>query len=472
MDDRRIEELATGRPGALLVKYAWPALVAMSLHALYAVVDRFYIGKGCGVEAMAGLQLAMPAMMLLTAFGPLIGVGHAAVLSIKLGEGDRETCERLVGQTVALKLLLYAVLIPLLYVFIDQLLDCCGADKVVPEARAAAKSYLQIVLFSHIFSHVAFGLSALMRAEGSATRSMMCMVAGFGVNLVLDPILIFVFDMGLDGAAWATDVAMFASCAFALSHYWSGHSAVKLRLRRIRLYPALLGRTLAIGLAPFLQQLMGAAVVASLQLAFAHWLADDSAVTDEIVSLGVYQSLLVVAIMPIMGAQQGLQPIIGYNWGARRFRRVRETLVLGFWVTTALCVVATVLQAVPPFPRLMTWLFIPKDKAALVSLAAHDLQAGNCMLWCIGLNIVSTTYFQSIGHPATAIVLSLLRQGICFIPAMWILPRFIDDSALAIWLSMPVSDVLCCLMTILPISLHLRFLSRVRDRDAPRAPAS
>ena len=208
VDDSRIGELASGKPGALLLKYSWPALVAMSLNALYAVVDRVFIGHGCGVDAMAGLQLAMPAMMLLTSFGPLIGVGHAAILSIKLGEGDRETCEKLVGETIALKILLYAVLIPLLYVFIDPLLACCGADKVTAGARAAAKSYLQIVLFSHVFSHLAFGLSALQRAEGGAIRSMMCMVAGFGVNLVLDPIFIFGFGLGLDGAAWATDVAM------------------------------------------------------------------------------------------------------------------------------------------------------------------------------------------------------------------------------------------------------------------------
>ena len=437
----------------------------MSLNALYAVVDRVFIGHGCGVDAMAGLQLAMPAMMLLTSFGPLIGVGHAAMLSIKLGEGDRATCERLLGETIALKVLLYAVLIPLLYVFIDPLLACCGADKVTAGARAAAKSYLEIVLFSHVFSHLAFGLSALQRAEGGAIRSMMCMVAGFGVNLVLDPIFIFGFGLGLDGAAWATDVAMLVSCLWAFSYYWTGRSAVALRLRRIGVYPSLVARALSIGLAPFLQHLMGAVIVASLQLAFAHWLRDEAALTNEIVSLGVYQGLLVLAIMPIMGAQQGLQPIIGYNWGARNFRRVRETLVLGFWATTALCVLATVVQVVPPFPRLMARLFVPSEKAALVALAAHDLQVSNSMLWCIALNIVSTTYFQSIGHPWTAIVLSLLRQGLCFLPAMWILPCFMEDHALAIWLSMPVSDVLCCLMTALPFFLHLRFLSRIRSRS-------
>ena len=224
-DKSTLDEMASGNLGRLLIKFSWPALVAMSLNALYAVVDRVFIGHGCGVDAMAGVQLAMPVMMLLTAFGPLIGVGHSAILSIKLGAGDREACEKLVGETIALKLLLYVVLIPLLYVFLDPVLSLCGADKMTPGARAAAKVYLQIILASHLFSHLAFGLSALQRAEGGAIRSMMCMVVGFGANLILDPILIFGLGMGVAGAAWATNIAMFLSCV-------SGHSAITDAARR------------------------------------------------------------------------------------------------------------------------------------------------------------------------------------------------------------------------------------------------
>ena len=194
----------------------------MSLNALYAVVDRMFIGHGCGVDAMAGLQLAMPPMMLLTAFGPLIGVGHAAILSIRLGAGGRVACEKLVGETIALKLLLYVVLIPLLYLNLDGVLMLCGADRVTPGAYVCAKKYLEIVLFSHLFSHLAFGLSALQRAEGGALQSMTCMVVGFGANLVLDPILIFGCGLGIVGAAWATDISMLASCLCAFGYYLRG----------------------------------------------------------------------------------------------------------------------------------------------------------------------------------------------------------------------------------------------------------
>ena len=459
-----IAELASGKIGRVLLKYSWPALVAMTLNALYSVVDRAFIGW-CGVDAMAGLQIAMPVMMLLTAFGPLVGVGHAAVLSIKLGENDRVSCEKLVGETVALKIAFYAVLIPLLYIYIDPLLSVCGADKVTAGARSAAKSYLEIVLFSHLFSHLAFGLSALHRAEGGAIRSMMCMVVGFGANMVLDPLLIFGFGMGIEGAAWATDVAMLLSCLCAFWYYWSGKTVIRLRLRRVWIYPKLLVRTLAIGLAPFLQQLMSAVIVASLQIAFAKWMPDEAARTDEIASLGVFSSALILVFMPILGCQQGLQPLFGYNWGARNFRRVLATLKTGFIVTSALTFLAFVVQVVPPFPYLLAKLFVHSGSEELVLLCARDLALANCMIWTISINVLATTYFQSIGKPRVSIALSMLRQGVVLLPIVWFLPHFMDDKPFAIWLSMPISDVLCQLATIPPLLLHARFLSRVRLRE-------
>lgn len=460
----RIDELASGRPGALLLKYSWPALVAMSLNALYAVVDRFYIGRGCGEAAMAGLTLAFPVMLLFGAFGVFVGAGHAAVMSIKLGAGDRGACEKILGQLVAFKLAFFFVLPPLVFFNLDTVLGWCGARGVSPEAFVCARSYLRTVLFSHIFSHLAFGLSALMRAEGSATRSMLCMVVGFGTNLVLDPVFIFGLGLGVSGAAWATNIAMFASCLFALSFYMRGKSAVRLRLSRIGFHRGLVAKPCGVGLAPFLQQLLGAMINVALPAAFAKWAADEASATTQIASLGVFQSVMVLVIMPIFGTQQGLQPVIGYNWGARNFRRVRDALLLGLWVTTALCVLATVIQVVPPFPRLLASLFVPPDSPELLRIAAGDLQLSNCMLWCIGLNVVATTYFQSIGHPVTAIVLSTLRQGACLLPVAWFLPYFMDDHSFAVWLSLPVSDVLCCLMTVVPFALHVRFLSRVRGR--------
>ena len=461
---KNLEELAAGSLGRLLLKYSWPALVAMSLNALYSVVDRFYIGHGCGEAAMAGLTLVFPVMMLFGAFGVFVGAGHAAVMSIKLGEGDRVACEKILGQLVAFKLAFFATLPPLVYFNVDTVLGWCGGGGVSAEAFECARSYLKIVLFSHLFSHLAFGFSALMRAEGGALGSMTCMIVGFGTNLVLDPIFIFWLGMGVKGAAWATTIAMAASCAFAMHRYLSGRSVVRFRWRRIGFHRGYLAKPCAIGFAPFLQQLLGALINVVLPAAFAKWAADEAAATTQIASLGVFQSVMILVVLPILGAQQGIQPIIGYNWGARNYRRVKDALMLGFWVTTALCVAACAVQVVPPLPHLLARLFVSADNPLLLAIAARDLQVSNCMLWCIGLNVVATTYFQSIGHPKTAIVLSTLRQGACLLPVAWFLPYFLEDHAFAVWLSMPVSDVLCCLMTIVPIFLHVRFLSRVRDR--------
>jgi len=459
------EELATARLSRLLLRYSWPALVAMSLNALYAVVDRFYIGYGCGEASMAALTLAMPVMLLFTAFGVFIGVGHSTLLSIKLGARDTVACERILGELVALKLLFFFVLPPLVYFNLDTVLGWCGGRDVSPEAFAQAKTYLRLVLFSHLFSHLAFGLSAALRSEGSAIRSMMCMVVGFGLNLALDPLLIFTFGIGVAGAAWATNIAMFGSCLFAVSAYWRGKTVVRLRLSRIGISRSLLWRATCIGFSPFLQQLLGALINVSLSAAFAKWATDEATATRQLASLGVFQSVMVLVFMPILGAQQGLQPILGYNWGARNFRRVRDTLVLGFWATTALCVLATVIQVVPPLPTWLARMFVPGDNPELLTLAAHDLMLSNCMLWCIGLNVLATTYFQSIGRPLAAILLSTLRQGVVLLPMVWFLPHFMKDPAFAIWLSLPVSDVVCCLFTIVPFGLHLRFLSRVKRRS-------
>ena len=463
--DDNIRELAEGRLGRLLLKYSWPALVAMSLNALYAVVDRFYIGQGCGEAAMAGLTLTFPVMMLMGAFGVFVGAGHASVLSIKLGENDFVACEKLLGELIAIKLLFFFVLPPLIFFHADTVLGWCGGAKVSPEALAAGRSYLKIVVFSHIFSHLAFGLSAMTRAEGGAVKSMMSLVVGFGANLILDPIFIFYFKMGINGAAWATNIAMCASFLWALRYYLKGQTVVLLRWWRIGFYREFLWRTSSIGFAPFLQNLLGALINVSLAAAFAKWAVNEAAATTQIASLGVFQSVMILTLMPVMGAQQGLQPIFGYNWGARNFRRVRDTLFLGFWVTTALCVLACAVQVVPPLPTWLAGWFVANDNPELLRIAAHDLMVSNCMIWCISINVVATTYFQSIGKPMMAVVLSTLRQGVILIPCIWILPHLMNDHMLAIWLALPISDVLCQLATVPPFFSHARFLARVRTRD-------
>lgn len=463
---QNLQALAEAPLGRLIAKYSWPALVSMTLNALYAVVDRFYIGNGCGVAAMAGLSFAVPVMMAYGAFGVWIGAGHSAVLSIKLGAGDRDTAEKTLGQLVAFKLLFFLTLPFLLLPFLEPVLTAIGGGDVSPEALRQAKLYLTIVLPPQICSHLAFGLSSMMRAEGAVLSSMMCMVVGFGANLVLDPLFIFVFDMGVAGAAWATNIAMFLSCVWAFVHYGRGRSVVPLRIRRIRFYRGLATRAMGIGLGPFLQQVLGALIGLSLAKVLTRWSSTPEEGTIQIAALGIYQAVMILFLMPVMGLQQGIGPIIGFNWGARNYARVRGCLLLGFWITTAFVTCATLAQVC--FPEAIARCFGAAD--AYLAAAARVLRIANCMLWCIGINVMATTYFQSIGKPATAILLSALRQGVCLLPCLWLLPYLMSDHVLAIWLAMPISDVLCQLATLPPLLLHLRFLRCAGIRVSRRSP--
>lgn len=457
VQDSKLKELGEAPLGRLLVKYSWPALVSMTLNALYSVVDRFYIGNGCGMDAMAGMSFTIPIMMVFAAFGVWIGAGHSALLSIKLGEGDRQTAEKTLGQLVAFKVSFFFILPILVLPFLDSLLKAMGGADVSAEALRQARCYLFIVLPPQIFLHLAFGLSAMMRAEGAVRQSMMCMVVGFLLNMVLDPVLIFGCGMGVAGAAWATNVAMLCSCLWALSYYLRGKSVVALRLSAIRFQRRLVTRAMGIGMAPFLQQVLGALITLSLPKVLTLWSQTPEEATVQVAALGIFHAVMFLCFMPVLGLQQGISPIMGFNWGARIYGRVRAVFVLGFWITTALVSLASFSQLL--VPDLIARAFGATGDCLAASVKV--LRVSNCMLWCIGINVMATTYFQSIGKPLTAILLSTLRQGVCLLPCLWLLPYFItSDPVLAIWLALPISDVLCQLATLPPLYLHLRFLKR------------
>jgi Na+-driven multidrug efflux pump len=262
---------------------------------------------------------------------------------------------------LALKTIFFFLLLPPILIFLEPILRLAGGAEVTREALTLTKQYLYITLSAHIFSNLAFGLSAMMRSEGSARDSMLCMLIGFGLNLVLDPLFIFSkpinfqmfgenlsftfgFGMGVEGAAWATAFSMVVSFIWVLWRYMSGKTVVKLRIRRIALYRDYLFRSLTIGLAPFLQHLMGSVVNFSLQMSLARCARNVSEATLNIAALGVFQATLLFFIMPVFGLQQGVSPIMGYNWGARNYARVRQSLMLGLFYTTIVVTFASLLM--------------------------------------------------------------------------------------------------------------------------------
>ena len=461
----RLQALESGNILRLLVSFSWPALVSTTLNMLYNVVDRVYIGQGCGADAIAALALTFPIMMVVGAVGPLIGGGSATTLSIQLGEKDADGAERTLGQMFALKIL-FGLVAPfvLYFVVLEPALRVMGAGKMNPETVRLSRQYLAIVLPFMVTQHLAFGLSGAMRSEGAPVRSMRCMVLGCLANLVLDPVFIFGLHMGVAGAAWATNLAMLLSLADALRYYFGGSSAVRIRFRRMRIYPDLLPRVLSIGLAPFLMMLAMSFVNFAFNRAFATWSATPLLATTQIAAFGILHAVAGVFFTPAMGIQQGMGPVLGYNWGAKNFARVRRAALTGLAVTLGFTTLACLVQVA--FATPLAWCFARSDPE-LIAHGARAIRIGNCCVWCIGLNVSASTYFQSVGRPRTAILLSLLRQVICLIPCVFFLPYlFPGDPIKGVWLAMPISDTVACVASVWPWLKEMRSLRKLEAAAA------
>ena len=462
------EKLGTMPIGKLLVTMSVPMMISMFIQALYNAVDSMFVAR-LSEDALTAVSLALPIQNLMIALAVGTGVGVNALVSRSLGEGNRRRAEKAANVQVFIDLI-YAILCVGVGLLFSRRFFQSQTD--VESIIDYGAQYVSIITIFSLGMFQAQGLEKLLIATGNATPSMISQALGAILNIILDPIFIFAFGMGVAGAAWATNIAMACSCAWALWYYRPGHSAVRLRWRRIGFYRAYLAKACGIGLSPALQQLAGSLVNVSLQLAFAYWAVDEASATAQIASLGIFQMVTMSFVMPLMGVQQGVAPVMGYNWGARNFRRVREALFLGLKTSTAVVSLAAALQVFASVP--VVRLFTDGKDAAFVSLAAGDLRVSNCMLWCIGLNVVTTTYFQAIGRPRTAILLSLLRQVICLIPCIWLLPYLARATGLcapatAIWLAMPISDVLACLATVPPFLSHARFLARAGRRQLQNA---
>ena len=366
--------------------------------------------------------------------------------------GNRVDAEKVLGQCLAVKLLFFLTLPFAALFFLDDLLVLFGGT---PEAIPYAREYLRILLLGNLFAHLSFGLSNLIRAEGDARRSMRCMLLGAGLNIVLDPLFIFGFHLGVAGAAWATNLSMACSAAYALQHYLSKGSLVRLRLARIRLYPAMLGRVFAIGLSPFAIQLMASAVNVAFNKTFLKWSPTTEAATVEIAAMGIVNSVLFLMLMPVFGITQGLQPIVGYNAGAQNFRRVRDAYALCLKVATALCLLISAAALLFAWPIVRGFTGDPE----LLAAGTRGLRIFCCAFATAGVPFVTIAYFQSVGRPALAIALSVLRQMALLLPLILLLPRV--GGVTGIWAAGPVSDALAALLSCFVAAAELRRLKRL-----------
>jgi len=443
----RANRLGEGSIPSLLLKFSAPAVVGMVAQALYNVVDRIFVGQGVGPEGIAGTTVAFPFMLVMLAFGMLIGFGATALVSIRLGEQKREEAERVLGNATVLLVGVSLFLTAMGTVLLDPLLRLFGAsDQILPYAH----DYLQIIVLGSVFQAVGFGLNAIIRGEGNPRIAMFTMLIGALLNTVLDPIFIFGFGWGMRGAALATVVSQAVSCLWVVSYFLRGRSLLKLTTANLHLQWPTCAAIIAIGSPPFAMQIAAATLNAILNNQL-HKYGGDLAISV----MGVVYAVVLFVAMPIFGLNQGAQPIIGYNYGAGNFDRVKKTLQMAILAATTITTAGFLVTMV--FPSQVIWLF-NRDDPVLLRLGTHAIGISLMMFPIVGFQIVGASYFQAVGKPKQAMFLSLSRQVLLLIPAVFILPCFFGLDGL--WAAFPVADLGSSILTGIWLFLELRHLHR------------
>lgn len=441
--------LAEKPVGKLLMQYAIPAIVAMAASSVYNIIDGIFIGQGVGPEAIMGLALTGPLMLLTAAFGAMVGVGAATLMSVKLGQRDYGTAQKILGNVLIMNITLGLVLGLVLLLFIDPILTFFGASEVtLPYAR----SFMTVILAGNVVTHLYLGLNALLR---STNRPQKAMFATFGtviLNCLLAPLFIFVLGWGIRGPATATILAQMCMLCWQVRLFSNKGDMIHLHRGIMKADFKIIHESLLVGLPQFLINLCACLVAAMMTRSLTTY-GGDTAVG----AFGICNRLILFIIMVVIGLNQGMQPIAGYNFGAGHYDRVlgvlKKALIVGSSITITGFVVGTF------FSRPCVSLFA-KDAPQLVDMASHALSCLVMMFPIVGIQIVSTAFFQSIGYAKKSIFLSLTRQLIFLVPAIFILPHLYADPLEGLWHAAPVADALA---SVLAITLLLRQVRRFKS---------
>ncbi|MBI9107888.1 MAG: MATE family efflux transporter [Spirochaetales bacterium] len=447
----KTKELGTQPIGKLIARYSLPSVIAMLVNAIYNVVDRIFIGNYVGEGALAGLTIAFPVMMIIFAFASLIGAGGSALISIKLGEKDMRGAAHVFGNTVGTGIIITAVTLGIVFVNLEGLLGIFGATE---EIISYALSYMRIILYGFIFQMLSFTFNNSVRTEGQPLLPMAAMMISAVTNIILDYFFIVRAGMGVEGAALATIIGQFSGFAILLSFYIRGKSQLRPEFRDFIPQLSIVVKIFSIGFATFIGTLG-----TSVAMTFLNRGLSEYGGTPAITAMGAINSLYTFFIMPIIGIQQGLQPIIGYNYGAKRHKRVYQTLKSGIGVAVVFSVVVfVVLQT---FPELFISMFID-SASSTAGIAATGLRYFILMLPVLSINIIGVAFFQATARGKTSMVLSMLRQFIFLVPFVLILPGFIGLTG--VWIATPIADALAVLITLAVLIIDSR-KSREPDAD-------
>lgn len=449
----RSEQMRDQSIGKLLWTFSLPAIVGMLVNSLYNVIDRIFVGRGIGAMAIAATTVAFPIMIVLMAVSMLIGVGATALISIRLGEQKKDEAEKVAGNAMAMLILLPAIFAGLFLLFTEPILILFGASKaVLPYAR----DFVQIIMLGSVFGSISMGMNNFIRAEGNPRTAMYTQILGTVINIALNYAFIFVFHWGIKGSALATIIAQLVSATWVLSYFFSNRSLVKIRLHNLKLQYSVLASIVAIGFAPFAMQ-----VAASVQQLILNKTLIIYGGDMALSAVGIIWSIATLLFMPVLGVSQGAQPIIGFNYGARQYDRVQETW--GKAVIAGTCIALVGYLMIHIWPTQLVGLF-SDGETELTEMTAHAMLTFLALLPVIGFQIISSNYFQAVGKAAQAIILSLSRQFLLFIPLLLILPRFWGLEG--VWRTAPLADGLSVILTAAFICFEMKKLNRDQRESA------
>ena len=440
------ELLGKEKISKLLLKYSVPAIIGMLVNALYNVVDRIFIGNipEVGSLAITGVGVTLPITTIILGFCMLVGVGATTTISIKLGQGKRDEAEKVIGNSITLSIIIAIILTIVGIVFGNFILTKFGASE---STLQYAKSYIYIILLGTVFNMVAFTLNNTIRGDGNPKLAAIIMIIGCLTNIVLDALFIFIFSMGIQGAAIATIISQLITALIGLKYYVSGKSNLRLKKSNLKLNKDILLKILAIGASPFAMQM-----AASLVQVIANNVLRTFGTDIAIGAMATISSVSLMCLMPIFGINQGAQPIIGFNYGANQEKRAQEAYKLSLIVATIILVIAFVI--VQSFPEAIIGIFNKDPK--FMDISVRGLRVYLLMLPIVGISITGTNYIQSIGEAKTAMILSLLRQVILLIPFIVILPRVFNLGLNGVWIAQPLSDLIASSLTGVILLKHMR----------------
>ncbi|MDR1398915.1 MAG: MATE family efflux transporter [Treponema sp.] len=449
--------LGTEPIGKLLLRFSLPAITGMLVNALYNVVDRIFVGRGVNEAALGGLSLAMPLMTVFMAFAMLFGIGTANMISMRLGQGRKDEAENALNHCFWLLIAIGILIMALGLIFLEPLLSILGAQEGSASLEYTRR-YFRIILYGAVFSMLGFGFSHCTRAQGFPTITMVSMFIGAGMNIILDPIFIFIFGWGVEGAAWATIISQLASAIWILTFSFSKKAVIHLKIWSLKPSLKIVLDIMTFGSSQFLMQLVMSGVgwlnnySVSLYGAEALGVANGGDVA--LSGMNISGSLMMVILMPVFGINQGAQPILGFNYGAKRFDRVLSTYLRAIAAATAICTVGFAVTQI--FTVAMVQIFTPDGTPALLRFATWTIRVSMLLLPLAGFQIVSSNMFVVTGRPKTSIVLSLLRQCIALIPCILIFGHI-----WGLWgvvAATPVADGFSFIVTAILIGFELKKL--------------